>query len=72
MWCFKFKQQFSKGGLVLLDGKKVKSVEGTNKGKAGSLDFCQKLTKGNHLIEIFGAANIDVTTKWTFAVASGK
>lgn len=30
------------------------------------------MTKGNHLIEIFGASNVDITTKWTFAVSEGK
>jgi hypothetical protein len=72
MWCFRFSNTFSKGGAVMVDGKKVKSFVGTNKGKAGSLNFCMKLTKGNHLIEIFGANAVDVTTSWTFAVAQGK
>jgi hypothetical protein len=40
MWCFKFASKFSNGGLVMIDGKLVKKMQGTNKGKAGSLDFC--------------------------------
>lgn len=64
MWCFKFNSQFSNGGLVMVDGKVMKKVQGKNKGKTGSLDFCAKMTKGNHLVEVFGASNVDVSSKW--------
>lgn len=36
------------------------------------LDFCMNLTKGNHVLEVFGASRVDYTTSWYFSVDSSK
>lgn len=65
-WCFRTRGNFGNGGVTMLNGK---TVSVTKDGKK-QMDFCQKLKKGNHVLEVFGASSGKDTKvyKWTFSV----
>jgi hypothetical protein len=74
-YSFKTPVDFGLGGMVYLDGKKIKQdlSDIWQGGKSTKLDFTAKLTKGNHVLELFGSEKCcDGTTRWTFKVNSGK
>jgi hypothetical protein len=57
----------------MFDGKIVSQLDTMSydaKKPNEQLDFCMNLTKGNHVIEIFGASRVDYMTSWYFQVDS--
>jgi hypothetical protein len=68
-WCFKTPGGFLNGAVVMMDGKIVAQVDADKwsaEKQSESLDFCMTLTKGNHVLEVFGASKTDYTSSWTF------
>lgn len=59
----------------MLDGKIVSQnakLHYDAKKPSDKLDFCANLTKGNHVLEVFGASRVDYQTAWYFQVDSSK
>jgi hypothetical protein len=74
-YSFKTPVDFGLGGVVYLDGKMIKKdlSDIWQGGKSTKLDFTAKLSKGNHVLELFGSEKCcDGTTRWTFKVNTGK
>lgn len=66
---------FGRGGIVLVDGKKVRTVGATawKQGKNTELDLTLTLNAGNHVIEYYGSEKCcDGTTAWSFQVSGSK
>lgn len=58
-WCFKSSEDFTNGGISMLDGTRITENKERIADKI-SLHFCTYLTKANHLLEIFGSSSKDV------------
>jgi hypothetical protein len=72
-WCFRIPSGFVQGAVVMFDGKIVSQTDTMSydaKKPNEQLNFCMNLTKGNHVIEIFGASKVDYETAWYFQVDS--
>jgi len=56
-WSFRLPMDFGLGGVSMLDGKIIKKTHADiwQKGKSRLLDFEMKLSKGNHILELYGA-----------------
>jgi len=75
MYYFRTPTDFGRGGVVVLDGKVIIQEKSDiwQGGKSTKLDFTAKLSKGNHVLELFGSEKCcDGTTRWTFKVNSGQ
>jgi hypothetical protein len=72
---FKVPTDFGRGGLSMMDGKIMKehSKDIWQGGKSNKLDFSAKLSKGNHVLELYGSEGCcDGKTTWKFQVNGGK
>jgi hypothetical protein len=72
---FRTPTDFGKGGVVVLDGKVIKQVKADiwDGGKSTKLDFNATLTRGNHLLEYWGAEGCcDGTFSWSFRTEQTK
>jgi hypothetical protein len=75
VYSFKTPVDFGLGGVVYLDGKMIKKdlSDIWQGGKSTKLDFSAKLSKGNHVLELFGSEKCcDGTTRWTFKVSNSQ
>jgi len=73
-WCFILPVDFGLGGAVFLNGYKVKSYAGNiwENGNSKRLDFCTRLSKRTHKLELIGAENCcDGATTWRFNINGG-
>ncbi len=75
-WCFRLPSDFDLGGRSAIDGTEMKSASGDlwNDGvPSTALDFCADLTKGMHLLEVFGSSSCcDENSPWKFQVNGGE
>jgi hypothetical protein len=74
-WCFRLPVDFDMGGISSIDGEWKKEANGDlwNDGASNALDFCTDLTKGMHLLEVFGSSTCcDRNAVWKFQVNGGE
>ena len=56
LWCFHLPADFSEGGLALLDGVVQTGTDAAITSDNQDLSFCQEMTKGMHLLEVYGVS----------------
>ncbi len=74
-YAFKTPTDFGHGGISYLDGvvKMSETEDVWHGGQSTKLDYTVTLSKGNHMMELYGAEGCcDGTTSWSFQVNGGE
>ncbi len=74
-YAFKTPTDFGHGGISYMDGKMQMQEEGDiwHGAESTLLDYTITLSKGNHMMELYGAEGCcDGTTAWSFSVNGGE